>query len=88
MESPVTVAVRAPLDQLAVAPPGLAVTVYTVICAPPLETGALHVTTAWALPAVPATFVGASGTVAGVTKCTLVDPGLVPTAFVAVTVNV
>jgi hypothetical protein len=43
---PVTVAVSAPLDQLAVAPPGLAVTVYAVIGEPPLETGALHVTTA------------------------------------------
>ena len=88
MVRPVTVVVSAPLSQLAVAPPGLAVTVYAVIGEPPLEAGATHVTTAWALPAVPETFVGASGTVAGVTKCTPVDPGLVPTAFVAVTVNV
>ena len=35
-----------PLSQLAVAPPGLAVTVYAMICDPPLETGARHVTTA------------------------------------------
>ena len=56
--SPVIVAVRAPLDHVAVAPPGLAVTEYPVIGDPPLDEEALHVTTACAFPAVAATFVG------------------------------
>jgi len=43
---PVTVALSAPLDQLAVAPPGLAVTVYPVMADPPSDEGALQVTMA------------------------------------------
>src|SRR5664280_1735427 len=59
---PATVAVRAP-PVVAVAPPGVAVTVYPVIGEPPLLAGAVHDTTAWALPAVAVTPVGAPATV-------------------------
>ena len=41
-----------------------------------------------ALPRVPATDVGAPGTVAGITAEEAVDAALVPTLFVAVTVKV
>jgi hypothetical protein len=41
-----------------------------------------------AFPAVAETAVGASGTVAGVTLFDAADAALVPTPFVAVTVNV
>ena len=58
---------------------------------PPSDSGALKLIVAWALPDTALTSVGAPGTVAGATGVTLVealeaDP--VPTAFVAVTVNV
>ena len=43
---------------------------------------------AWPLPAVALPMVGASGTVAGVAELLVPDEVLVPTAFVAVTVNV
>ena len=88
MLRPVTVTVRVPLDQLAVAPPGLAVTVYPVIGDPPSEDGGAQVTVAWALPAVAETLVGAPGTVIGVTAADNSDAGLVPRAFIAVTVKV
>ena len=64
MVRPVTVAVRGPLSQLAVAPPGLAVTVYPVIGEPPSDEGVLQVTVTCPSPAVAETLVGASGTVA------------------------
>lgn len=84
---PVTVAVVAP-DVVAVNPPLLEVTVYPVMAEPPLKAGADHVTLALLLPAEPATFVGASGTVAGVAELLAVEAVLVPFAFVAVTVKV
>jgi len=55
---------------------------------PPLFAGADHATPALLFPTDAATLVGASGTAAGVTEFDAVDAVLVPTAFVAVTVNV
>jgi hypothetical protein len=49
---------------VAVAPPGLAVTVYPVIAEPPFSAGAEKDTDAEPLPAVALTLVGASGTLA------------------------
>jgi len=86
--SPVTVVVRAPLDHGVVAPPGFAATVYAVISEPPLDDGALQVTTAWALPAVTETFVGAPGSAAGVTALEVGDATLVRALLDAVTENV
>ncbi len=71
----------------AVCPP-LDVTVYDVIAEPPLLTGAENVTTASPFPAVAVPIVGASGVVAGTTALDTAEAVLVPTAFVAVTVNV
>src|SRR3954470_21986205 len=71
-----------------VAPPGLAVTVYAVIVAPPFEPGAVHVTATWVLPRVPLAPVGASGTVEGVTEADADEAALVPATLEAVTVNV
>ena len=78
------------LDVRRGAPPGDAVTVYTVIGAPPFEAGAAKLTVppAGRYRRQPATPVGAPGTVAGVTGLDGADAGPVPTAFVAVTVNV
>jgi len=59
-----------------------------VIAEPPLEPGAENVTVAWPFPRVAVPIVGASGTVAGVTEFDALDAVLVPTLFVAVTVNV
>lgn len=50
--------------------------------------GAVKLIVACVLLAVAVTEVGAPGTVAGVTEFDAVDETLVPTAFVAVTVNV
>src|SRR5665648_137387 len=47
---PLTV-VDVPMIMVTVAPPGDAVTVYPVLDEPPLLTGAVQLTTAWALPA-------------------------------------
>ena len=45
-----------------VLPPGLDVTLYPVMAAPPLAVGAVHVTSLWAMTALVAdTLVGASG---------------------------
>ena len=58
---------------------------------PPSLAGAVQETVAEALPAVAVTAVGAPGTVAGATGVTLLDASegeLLPTAFVAMTVNV
>ena len=54
---------------------------------PPFD-GAVQLTVACAFPAVALTFVGAPGSVAGVTAFDGLDARPVPIAFVAVTVNV
>jgi hypothetical protein len=59
-----------------------------VIAAPPLLAGIVKLTVACALPPIALTFVGAPGTVAGVTAGDGSLAGPAPTAFVAVTVNV
>ena len=51
-------------EPVAVAPPGLAVTVYPVMLAPPLDAGAVKVTVAWVSPAVAVPMVGAFGATA------------------------
>jgi hypothetical protein len=88
--SPGTTTVLAPVV-VALAPPGVAVTVYPVTAEPPLDDGALHDTDACVSPAVATTFVGAPGTTAaavGVTVLDAAEAGPVPMAFVAVTLNV
>jgi hypothetical protein len=55
---------------------------------PPLDAGAVKLTITCALPAVAITVVGVPGTVAGVTAGDAAEAGLVPFAFVAVTVKV
>ena len=87
MVRPETVAVNAPVV-VAVAPPGLAVTVYPVIAEPPLLAGAVHDTAACPLPATAVTAVGEPGIVVGVTAVLGAEAGEVPAAFVAVTVKV
>jgi hypothetical protein len=72
---------------VAVCPP-LEVTVYEVIADPPFETGAENETVASPSPRTAVTLVGASGVVAGVTELLATEAVLVPTALVAVTVNV
>ena len=86
--SPVTLAASVPLDQLAVCPPGLAVTMYPVINDPPVDAGALHVTVACVFPAVADTLVGAPGVVAGVTAFDPLDVAPTPTVLIVVTTNV
>jgi hypothetical protein len=77
---------------VAVCPPTLAVTVYSVMAEPPFDAGADQAIVALVSPMVAATFVGASGTVAGVTPDPVPAPTPellpTPTAFVAVTVKV
>jgi hypothetical protein len=75
---------------VAVIEPGVEVTVYPVIAEPPLNVGATHDTTACrpTLLTVAVAVVGAPGTVYGVTEAEAAEAPLVPTAFVAVTVNV
>jgi hypothetical protein len=68
--------------------PGVEVTVYKVIAVPPFDAGAVKLTVASKLPAVAATPVGAPGTVTGIMLFDAADAGPVPTALVAVTVNV
>jgi hypothetical protein len=64
------------------------VTVYVVIAEPPFEPGAEKVIVACPSPRVAVPMVGASGTAAGVAEFEALDAVLVPTLFVAVTVNV
>jgi hypothetical protein len=64
------------------------VTVYPVIALPPLDPGAVQLTTDDALAAVPRTFVGAPGTVLGVTAEDAVEAVELPAALVATTVKV
>ena len=74
---------------LAATPPGLEVTVYEVIGAPPLLAGAAQLTPAEALPADALTAVGAVGTAAGVvTAFDGADAAPGPTELVAFTVKV
>ncbi len=83
---PVTVIGEEP--PVPVRPPGLEVTVYEVMTEPPLDTGAVKVIVASPLPRTAETLVGAPGVVEGTTELLAADAALVPTAFVAVTVNV
>ena len=55
---------------------------------PPLLAGGVKVIVACPFPAVAVPMVGAPGTVAGVIELLTLDAVLVPTPFVAVTVNV
>jgi len=75
------------LEPVAVCPPE-DVTVYSVTVLPPLSAGGSNDTVACPLPLTAVTFVGACGTVAGVTSADAVDAAETPTALVAVTVNV
>lgn len=59
-----------------------------MIAEPPVFAGAAKLTVALKLPAVALTPVGAPGTVAGITLFEAAEAALVPTLFVAVTVNV
>ena len=54
---------------------------------PPVDDGALQLTTAWVSPTVTETLVGTPGTVAGVAALEGDDAGLLPLVLVAVTVN-
>jgi len=67
---------------------GEEVTVYPVIAFPPLDPGALQLTTDDALAIVPETFVGAPGTVLGVTDVDAAEATEFPAALVAITVKV
>jgi hypothetical protein len=69
-------------------PPGVAVAVYPVMTAPPLENGAVHDTTTLALPGVAITPVGALGAPTGVTAFEETEAALLPAALVATTVKV
>ncbi len=78
---------------VAVRPPGLLVTVKPVIGEPPVLAGGVKLTVAWVFPAVAVTAVGAPGAVAGGGAAGVMLllgslAGLVPIAFVAVTVKV
>lgn len=69
-------------------PPGDEVTVYPVIELPPLDPGAVQLTTDDALATVPETPVGAPGGPAGVTLLDALEADEFPAAFVATTVKV
>jgi len=85
---PSTVQLRAPFV-VHVFEPGDDVTVYPVTEAPPLSAGAVQDTTEETFAVdVAETAVGALGTAAGVAAAEAVDVAPVPTALVAVTVNV
>ena len=79
------------LELVVVAPPGLAVTLYELTAAPPVENGAVHTTEACPFPGDAETFVGAPGALFGATGV-IADDAFdgydVPIAFVAVTLNV
>ena len=68
-------------------PPGEEVTVYVVIALPPLDAGAVQLTTDDSLATVPETPVGAPGTVLGVTLDD-VPAGELPAALIAITEKV
>jgi hypothetical protein len=75
--SGLTVQLNAPVVHPHVAPPGLAVTVYAVIAAPPVLAGAVQLTVACAFPAAPLTPVGAPGRTVNVPLLVPVPPGVV-----------
>ena len=54
---------------------------------PPFDDGGFQYTVACSLPAVAETFLGAPGTVAGVTAVEAEEAALLPLVLVAVTVN-
>jgi hypothetical protein len=58
------------------------------MASPPLDTGAEKLTETWPLPLAALTFVGESGTVAGVTLLEAVDEAPIPLPLVAFTVKV
>ena len=62
------VTVMGEVAPVAVAPPGLAVTVYPVIADPPADAGAVNVTVASSLPAIAVPMVGAPGATAFTVK--------------------
>lgn len=84
---PVTLQVNAPVV-VQVFPPGLDVTVYLVMTAPPLSVGADHATVAEATPAVAVTLVGAPGKVDGFTAADAGDAAESAISLVAFTVKV
>ena len=85
--SPLTVQEVDTVEQ--VKPPGDDVTVYPLIAAPPLETGAVQVTNDWVLAfEVAVTAVGAPGTAAGTAGADAADEGPVPAELVADTMKV
>jgi len=76
---------------VAVLPSGLDIAVYERIALPPLDPGSVQLTDAWPLPAMAVTAVGAPGAFAGAVGVTAAegsDAVLLPTLFVATTVNV
>jgi len=84
---PATVAEVAPAAALAVAVPGLDVTVKPVMALPPLDPG-VQTTVTSASPAVTLTMVGAAGSLSTMTEFDAVDGVLVAAPLVAVAVNV
>jgi anti-sigma factor RsiW len=85
---PLTLHVVAGALTVQVAPPGLAVTVYELMAAPPLLDGAVQETEAEPFDGVAATEVGAPGTVTGVTELEAEDGLESPAVLWAVTVKV
>jgi len=73
---------------VAILDPGLDVTVYEVIGAPPLFAGGVKLTEACAFPATAVTVLGAEGTWARGETLAADEAGPVPKALVAVTVKV
>jgi len=70
-------------------PPEEAVTVYSVIGAPPFDAGAVQEITDWVFAfEVAITLVGAPGDVAGTAAAEAVEAAEVPDTFVADTLNV
>jgi hypothetical protein len=63
-------------------------TLYPRSAVPPLDTGAVHETVAFNIPAVALIPVGAFGSIFSVTEFEATEAEPVPAAFVAVTVNV
>jgi len=86
LASPVTVIGDA--GPVAVTPPGDEVTVYEVIGEPPIDTGAVKVTMACALPPVAVPITGGPAVAAAVTEFEGTEAEPVPAALVAVTVKV
>ena len=79
---------KSPLVHWHDCPPGSAVAVYETMAAPPELEGASHAIVALALPCVVCTFVGAPGTLRGITADDAVLATPLPAEFAAVTTNV